>query len=209
MSSIDIVSSKIASIYLPDSHPWSIMSISPLLPVVSSSRSHDVCMLDWLLIGEGDIWAANYYILSCSIPLTTPSLSLNISGQDCVPLSEGEKEKESFMNQSVMLSMLLTSRCVTRHVIWNYGLKELTFNLDATILHRKLSVLYLFTWCWVTLKQPCEWNSYITSSHGLTKNVLVFIIAALIKTTAINYNNSHIFYDNSDQVYLVKNFPSS
>lgn len=121
------------------------------------------------------------------------------------------KKKHLLWTQSVMLSMLLTTHCVTRHVIWNYGLKELTFNLDATILHRKLSVLYLLTWCWVTLwlNQPRERISYLTSSHGPTKNVLVLITSALIKTTAINYYNNCIFYDNSDQIYLVKTFPSS
>lgn len=93
MSSGDIVSSKIASVSLPGSHPSSTLSISPLLPVLSSrSQSHDVCMLDWLLVGEGDIWAANYYVLSCSIPLMTLSLSLNISGQDWV-FSQGKREK--------------------------------------------------------------------------------------------------------------------
>lgn len=121
------------------------------------------------------------------------------------------KKKHLLWTRSVMLSMLLTTHCVTRHVIWNYGLKELTFNLDATILHRKLSVLYLLTWCWVTsrLNQPREGISYLTSSHRPTKNVLVLITAALIKTTDINYYNNCIFYDNSGQIYLVKNFPSS
>lgn len=200
MSSIDVVLSKIASIHLADSHPWSIMSVPPLLPVVSSrTQSHGVCMLNWLLIGEGDIWAANYYVLSCSIPLMTPSRSLNISGQDW----EGEKEKASFMNRSVMLSMLLTTHCVTRHVIWNYGLNELTFNLDATISHRKLSILYLLTWCWVTLwlNQPRERTFYLPSS---TQKLQLWL-----KTTAISYYNNCIFYDHSDQIYLVRNFSSS
>lgn len=201
MSSIDAVSSKIASIYLPDSHPWSIMSISPLLPVVSSrTPSHDVCMLNRLLIGEGDIWAANYYVLSCSIPLMTPSRSLNISGQDW----EGEKEKASFMNPERNAEHVINYPLCYQTCHLELWFKELTFNLDATILHRKLSVLYLLTWCWATLRlnQPHERISYLTSSHGPTKNVLVFITAALIK--AINYCNNCIFYDNSDQIYLVK-----
>lgn len=41
------------------------------------------------------------------------------------------------------------------------------------------------------------------------RNVLVFITATLIKTAAINYYDNHIFYDNSGQIYLVRNFPSS
>lgn len=97
MSSVDIVSSEIASISLPESHPSSILSISPLLPVLSSrSQSHDVCMLNWLLVGEGDILTANYYVLSCSISLMTLSLSLNISGQDWV-FSQGEREKKCLL----------------------------------------------------------------------------------------------------------------
>lgn len=81
--------------------------------------------------------------------------------------TERERKKKPLLwTPSVMLSMLLTTHCVTRHVIWNYGVKELTFNLDATILHRKLSVLYLLSWCWVTLRlnQPRERILYLTSS---------------------------------------------
>lgn len=136
MSSGDIISSKIASVSLPSSHPSSTLSISPLLPVLSSrSQSHDVCMLNWLLVGEGDIWAANYYVLSCSIPLMTLSLSLNISGQDWV-FSQGKRgeKKVSIMNQNALqehnLCMLLTAHCVTRHVIWNTWKSECsTFTL--------------------------------------------------------------------------------
>lgn len=118
------------------------------------NRSHEVCMLKWLLVGEGDIWAANYYVLSCSSSLMALFLSLNISGQDWV-FSQGEREKKCLLwtrmhCRSISLSMLLTAHCVTRHVIWtsecklseffhflfflNPSVKGLTFNLDSTIL---------------------------------------------------------------------------
>lgn len=189
MSSVDIVSSKIASVSLPGSHPSSILSISPLLPVLSSRiRSHDVCMLNWLLVGEGDIWAANYYVLSCCIPLMTQSLSLNISGQDWV-FSQGNREKKCVYYEPECIAecnlfKLLTAHCVPRHVNWNtwnsecstfslffvfflnLSVKELTFHLDV-IFQREWIVLYLLSWCWGTLQlnQP----SYISRSHRPTE----------------------------------------
>lgn len=111
MSSVDIVSSKIALISLPIHHPTSILSISPLLPLLSSgSQSHEVCMLNWLLVGEGDILAANYYVLSCSIPLIILSLSLNISGQNW-GFSQGREKNLPIMKSNAL------QECNPEHVI--------------------------------------------------------------------------------------------
>lgn len=182
----------IASFSLQDSHPSSILSISPLLPVLSSRcRSHDGCMLNWLPVGEGDIWAGNYYVLSCSISVMSLSLFLNVSGQDWVLSQGGEREeKVSIMNQNalqernpehVISSPLCYQTCHLEHLqFWmfsfhtiffflNLSLKELTFNLDATILQWEWSIWNVLSRCWVTSHRNVQNHEYqwLEQSHIL------------------------------------------
>lgn len=92
----------------------------------------------------------------------------------------------------VILNMLLTAHCITRHVIWKLGsliftldfffffnlsFKVVPFNLDMTILYRKLSFLYLLTWQCSTLllnktrkgnSDPASSNIPTETSHSLS-----------------------------------------
>lgn len=128
-------------------HSW-----EQYLDVVSASLStsvlnrvrlrHDVRMLNWLLLGDGDIWAANYYVLSCTVLPLALNLSLNISGQER-PFSQCKKKIGVYYESEcslVILNMLLTAHCITRHVIWKLG--SLIFTLDFFFLFESKSVTF-------------------------------------------------------------------
>lgn len=58
-------------------------------------------MLNWLLLGDCDILAANYYVLSCTVPALVLNLFLNILGQEKA-FFEGQDKLESIINQNAV-----------------------------------------------------------------------------------------------------------
>lgn len=83
--------------YFTANDTW-ILYLSLSASVLNTMRlRHDVCMLNWLLLGDGDIWAANYYVLSC----TVLPLALNAS------LKEGRTECHYLLLISVIITLLL------------------------------------------------------------------------------------------------------
>lgn len=65
-----------------DQTSWELYSYISASVINIRSLSHHVCMLNWLLVGDGDILGANYYVLSCTVPSLAVRRSLNTAGQE-------------------------------------------------------------------------------------------------------------------------------
>lgn len=72
----------VRDLFFFDRTSWELHSDISASVLNTRSLSHHVCMLNWLLVGDGDILGANYYVLSCTVPPLALNRSLNTAGQE-------------------------------------------------------------------------------------------------------------------------------
>lgn len=180
------------------------LSLSAAFPKRIRLR-RDVCMLNWLLAGDCDIWASNYYVVSCTVRPPALNLSLNISGQEPPFLRLCKKNCSPLWIQiqlsnpeHVINCPLYHQTCNLETSIFNFHFRffshfspqVLPFNLDMTISYRKLSFLYLLTWQYPTLQltKTCKGSfesdsSYIKTVTVCSSSLSLILTAMQVKRT--------------------------